>query len=177
MKTLLLLPLLAFSAADTWQPFVIDRHVSVELPGQPTEADLTKLAPGRSMGHTRMWMLRTPEGAYQFMRLPNKGIIEKSDSAGRRAFYAGVLVSLLRNEQGQLLASTPFPTAAGPGVEYKYKAVHRGTGKRVIKYTRCLVIDSVAYSLNYISFDKLDTLGLAGDGQRRHFFNSIIVKP
>ena len=129
---LLLLTLLAFTAADTWQPFAIDQRVSVELPAPPTEADLAKLA-GRSMGHTRMWMLRIPGYTYQYMRLPLKRRIEISDSVGRRAYYAGVLTSVLRNEQGQLLSSAPFPTAAGPGIEYKFKAVHRGTGKRIIK--------------------------------------------
>lgn len=173
---LLLLPLFAF-AADTWQPFIVDSRVSVQLPAQPTELDFAKLAPTRKPDHTRMWLVRTSEGTCQVMRLPNSSTISRSDTARRRAFYAGVLTSVMRNESGQLLLITPFPTPAGAGIEYKYKAIHKGTGKRVIKYTRFLLADSVGYSLNFTPADRQDSLGVAGNEQRRRFFNSITVKP
>ena len=173
---LLLLPLLPI-AADTWQPFAVDQRVSLQLPAPPTEADLTKLIPGGKAGHTRLWTLQAPEGLYQVLRIPSKGVIAKLDTAGRNSYYAGVLSLVLRNEQGRLLARTPFPTAGGGGMEFKYNGVHRGTGKRVVKYSRYLVLDSIGYSLNFIPTDRLDSLGLAGNEQRRHFFNSIVVKP
>jgi hypothetical protein len=173
---LLLLPLFAFTA-DTWQPFAIDSRVSLQLPTHPTELDFAKLAPTRKPDHTRIWLLRAPEGTYQVMRLPNNGTISGTDTAGRRAFYAGVLTSVMRNESGQLLLITPFPTVAGAGMEYKYKAMHKGTGKRVIKYTRILLADSIAYTLNFVPIDRQDSLGIAGAEQRHRFFNSITVKP
>ncbi|MEJ7663517.1 MAG: hypothetical protein WKG07_30210 [Hymenobacter sp.] len=125
--------MLAFPAADTWQSFAIDQHVAVQLPTQPTEMDLAKLAPGQNLNHMRMWVARTPEGIYQVMRMPAATTISQTDTAKRRSFYAGMLSSFLRNEKGQLLSLTPFPTPAGAGIEFKYKAIHRGTGKHVIK--------------------------------------------
>jgi hypothetical protein len=61
-------------------------------------------------------------------------------------------------------------------MEYKYKALHKGTGKRVIKYTRILLADSIAYTLNFVPIDRQDSLGIAGAEQCRRFFNSITVK-
>lgn len=179
MKPVLLLLLLPFLpiAADTWQSFAVDTRVTVQLPAPPTEADMAKLVPGGKAGRTRLWMLQAPEGLYQVLRIPSKGTIAKQDTAARSSYYAGVLSSVLRNEQGRLLARTPFPTTGGVGMEFKYNGVHRGTGKRVIKYTRYLVLDSIGYSLNFIPADRLDSLGLAGNEQRRRFFNSIVVKP
>jgi hypothetical protein len=173
---LLLLPLFAFTA-DTWQPFAIDSRVSLQLPTHPTELDFAKLAPTRKPDHTRIWLLRAPEGTYQVIRLPNNSTISSTDTAGRRAFYTGVLTSVMRNESGQLLLITPFPTSAGAGMEYKYKAMHKGTGKHVIKYTRILLADSIAYTLNFVPIDRQDSLGIAGAAQRRRFFDSITVKP
>jgi hypothetical protein len=175
-RYLLLLPLLA-STADTWQPFTVDKQVSVQLPAQPIEIALAKLAPGKNLQHTRMWTLRVAEGIYQVLRLPNTHSIPRTDTAGRRAFYAGLLTSVMRNESGQLLAVTSFPTTGGASMEYQYKGLHKGTGKRVIKYGRTLLVDSINYTLNFIPADSLDSLGLAGAEQRRRFFNSITVKP
>ena len=149
----------------------------MQLPAAPTEADMSKFVPGSAAGRTRLWKLYAPEGLYQVIRLSSKDIIAKHDTAARSSYYAGVLSSVLRNEQGRLLARTPFPTAGGEGVEFKYNAMHRGTGKRVIKYLRYLVVDSVSYSLNFIPADRQDSLGLAGNEQRRRFFDSIAVKP
>jgi hypothetical protein len=176
-RYLLLLPLLAFTAADNWQPFAIDQHVAVQLPTPPAEADLAKLAPGQNLHHMRMWMARAPEGIYQVIRIPATATISQADTAGRRAFYAGTLASLMRNEKGQLLVLTHFATSAGAGIEYKYKSVHRATGKHVIKYGRSLLADSVAYALNFLPTDNQDSTGMAGNAQRRRFFNSITVKP
>lgn len=176
-QALLFLPLLVFTAADTWQPFAIDSHVTVQLPGQPTETDLAKLNTGKNLGHTQMWTLKAADGIYMVMRLPNKGSIGRADTAGRQAYYAGVLTSVMRNEKAQTLSLTDFPTSVGEGIEYKYKAIHRGTGKRVIKYVRYLVVDSIGYSLAFTPADKLDSTGTAGNVQRRRFFDSITVKP
>ncbi len=173
---LLALPLLAFTA-DAWQPFAVDRLVTVQLPSQPTELDMAKMAPGRNMLGTRAWVLQAPEGFYQVIRAAVGTNITRSDTTGRRFFYKGIAYSLVHNRHGELLSSTPFPTAGGAGMEFKYRGVHQGTGKRVISYTRSLVLDSITYTLNFLSTDKADSLGLAGAEQRRRFFNSIAVKP
>ena len=111
------------------------------------------------------------------LRTHSKSILGKQDTARRMSFYAGGLSALLRSERGQLVAQTSFSTAGGAGVEYKYKAMDRATGKRIIKFMRCLVVDSIGYSLNFVAADKLDSLGIAGAEQRRRFFNSITVRP
>lgn len=170
------LPLLAATLAD-WITFNIDKEVSIQTPTQPTEIDLAKLAPGKNLQHTRVWALRATEGIYQVLRIPNTRSIPRTDTAGRRSFYAGVLASVVRNESAQLLSITPFPSAGGAGIEYKYKGLHKGTGKRVIKYGRVLLLDSIGYTLSFIPTDQQDSLGLAGAEQRRRFYNSITVKP
>jgi hypothetical protein len=175
-RHLLLLPLLSF-AADTWQSFAVDGLVTVQLPSQPTELDVAKLAPGRNMRGTRVWLVQAPEGFYQVIRTAGGTHITRADTTGRRFFYKGVAYSIVHNRQGQLLSSTPFSTAGGAGMEFKYRGIHQGTGKRVISYTRSLVLDSITYALNFIPTDKTDSLGLAGAEQRRRFFNSIMVKP
>jgi hypothetical protein len=173
----LLLPLVSAAFAD-WLPFAIDKQVAVQLPSQPTEVDLAKLMPSNNMQHTRMWALRAPEGIYMVLRLPTgSGIISQRDTAGRRDYYAGVVQSVLHDEQGQPITRSYFSTPAGAGLELKYKGRHQVTGKQVIKYIRSLVVDSVGYSLNFIPTDQQDSLGIAGNEQRRRFFNSITVKP
>jgi hypothetical protein len=62
LPALLLFPLVGFVFAD-WLPFAVDKHVTVQLPSQPTEVDFAKLAPGKNFQHTRLWALRAPEGA------------------------------------------------------------------------------------------------------------------
>jgi hypothetical protein len=112
------------------------------------------------------------------LRLPTgSGIISQRDTAGRRDYYAGVVQSVLHDEQGQPITRSYFSTPAGAGLELKYKGRHQVTGKQVIKYIRSLVVDSVGYSLNFIPTDQQDSLGIAGNEQRRRFFNSITVKP
>lgn len=139
--------------------------------------DLAKLAPGKNLQHTHVWALRATEGIYQVLRLPNTHSIPRTDTAGRRSFYAGVLASVIRNESAQLLSVTPFPSAGGAGIEYKYKGLHKGSRKRVIKYGRVLLLDSIGYTLNFVPTDQQDSLGIAGAEPRRRFYNSITVKP
>jgi hypothetical protein len=177
LLALLLAPLISFAFTD-WLPFAVDKHVTVQLPRQPTEIDLAKLMPATSMQHGRLWALRAPEGIYMVMRLPTgSGIINKLDTASRRDYYAGIMNAVLHDEQGKAIARSYYATPAGAGLEFKYKGRHQVTGKQVVKYIRSLVVDSVGYSLNFIPTDQQDSLGIAGNEQRRHFFNSIAVKP
>jgi hypothetical protein len=171
---LALFPLLAFTSVD-WQSFTIDKRFAIQLPAPPTEVNLAKIAPAQAAAHARMWALRAPEAIYLLVRLPT-GLIGKSDTASRSSYYAGVLSAVLQDERGQLISRTPFPTAGGAGVEFKYKALSQLAGKPAVKYMRTLLVDSIGYSLIFQPMDKQDTLGLAGAEQRRRFFNSITVK-
>ena len=169
-RLLLLLPLLSFTILD-WQPFAVDKRVTVELPTKPTEA---KAALGKKVGRTRAWMLRAPEGVYQIMRMPTG--LARADEAARNSYYESLISYTMKEEQGQLLLITAFPTDAGPSLEYKYRVIRPGTRQHVTKIVRTLVVDSVAYSLNFIPTDKQDSLGLAGAEQRNRFYNSLAVK-
>jgi hypothetical protein len=170
-RLLLLLPLLSFTALD-WQPFAIDQHVTVDLPATPTEA---KAARGKKVGHNRAWMLQAPEGVYQIMRLPTG--FARADEATRNAYYKKLLTYTLHQERGQLVLLTAFPTDAGPSLEYKYRVVRPGTRRHVTKIGRALVVDSVAYSLQFLPADQRDSLGVAGTEQRTRFYNSLVVRP
>jgi hypothetical protein len=85
--------------------------------------------------------------------------------------------AVLHDEQGQPIIHSCFSTPAGAGLEFKYKGRHQATGKQVVKYIRSLVVDSVGYSLNFVTANQQDILGVAGSEQRRRFFNSIAVNP
>jgi hypothetical protein len=69
----------------------------------------------------------------------------------------------MQKEQGQLVLLTAIPTDVGPSLEYKYRVVRPGTRKHVTKIARALVVDSVAYLLQFIPADQRDSLGLAGN--------------
>jgi hypothetical protein len=168
---LLLLPLLSFTARD-WQLFGLDQRVTVELPAKPTEA---KAAPGKKVGRSRAWMLPAPEGVYQLLRMPTG--LGRPDETARTAYYEQLIAYTLRQEHGQLVTLTAIPTDAGPSLEYTYRVVRPGTHRHQLKIVRTLVVDSVAYSLNFVPADQQDSLGLAGAVQRTRFYNSLTVRP
>jgi len=171
------MPLASVAFAD-WLPFAVDIHVAVQLPSKPTEIDLAKLMPAAARQHTRLWVLRAPEGVYMIMRLrAGNERISQHDTAGRRNYYAGVMQAVLHDEQGQLITRSYFATPVGTGLEFKYKERHQSTGKQIVKYIRSLVVDSVGYSLNFIPTDAQDSLGIAGNDQRRRCFNSLVATP
>jgi hypothetical protein len=86
------------------------------------------------MGHMQLCALRAPEGIYQIMRIASGTLINRTDTVNRRHFYQGLLSSLLKDEQGQLLGQIPFTTTAGSGMEYNYRGLNQGTGKQVTPF-------------------------------------------
>jgi hypothetical protein len=170
-RLLLLLPLLSFISLN-WQPFTVDQHATVDLPAKPTEA---KAVPGKKVGRNRAWMLQAPEGVYQIMRMPTG--FARADDAARNSYYKPLIDFTMGNEQGQLELITSLPTASGPSLEYKYRVVRPGTRRHVTKIVRTLMVDSVAYSLNFVPTDQQDSLGVAGAEQRNRFYNSLVVHP
>jgi hypothetical protein len=173
---LLPLPLLAFTA-DTWQPFIVDKHVTVQFPSQPQEMNLAALAGGRDIHHGRMWYVQASDAFYSVSRSHMEEALAPQDTSGRRRRYSLVFEALLREEKGQLVDFYFFPTLAGQGVEVKYRGLHKVTQQRRVKIIRCLAVDTVLYTLNFMAANKTDTLGLTGAEQRRRFFNSVTVKP
>jgi hypothetical protein len=170
-RLLLLLPLLSFTSLD-WQLFAVDQRATVNLPAKPTEA---KAVLGKKVGRNRAWMLQAPEGVYQIMRM-STGLV-RADDAARNSYYERLIAFTMRQEQGQLELITAFPSASGPSLEYKYRVVRPGTHQHLTKIVRTLLVDSVAYSLNFIPADQQDSLGLAGAEQRNRFYNSLVVHP
>lgn len=170
------LPLVAFVAAD-WQRFSVDEQISVTLPVQPTEVDLSKTLPPEKLKDTKVLVCKDSYGTYQIIKSGTGIAIEGAGSEeSRQSFNEGMISSLLKNQQGTLISTTPFKTSAGDGIEIKFKGVTRATGKRVIKVTRSLLIGSVSYSFNFIPADQADSTGTSGNEQRQQFFNSIEVK-
>ena len=169
-------PLAAFAWFD-WTPFAVDQRVHMQLPAAPAEVDLATV-PGASAAerhNTRLWTARDAEGVYQVARFAHMAV--RPDTAGRRAYYRDVVDGALQREHGELLARGSFPTAAGDGLEFKYRARRRGTGTRVVKYSRSLVIGTTGYAFTFLPFDTQDSLGLAGNAARRRFFESITAQP
>ena len=176
---LLLLPLLAFAPSDTWQSFSIDKQVAVQMPMRPSEANLDKLAAAHYYSPTRVWTAKAPEGVYFVIRTAGKvsESIGRQNTAQRQALYTTVIQAALQSDQGELVTRTSFPTAGGDGCEIKYRGSHPLTQRRIIKYLRYLVVDSIGYSFQFLPANPYDSLGLAGAAPRRRFFNSIVVKP
>lgn len=149
------------------------------MPTPPSEANIDKLATAHHYSPTRVWTSRTPEGAYFIIRTAGRASesIGRQNSTQRQALYSIIIQAALQSDQGELLTRTAFPTAGGAGCEVKYKGTHPLTQRRIVKYLRYLVVDSVGYSFQFLPANPYDSLGLAGAEQRRRFFNSITVKP
>lgn len=178
-RYLLLIPLVAFVPPSKWQPFAIDKQVVVQVPTQPSEANIDKLATAHHYSPTRVWTVKAPEGTYFIIRTAGKASesIGRQNTTQRQALYNSVIQAALQSDRGVLLTRTFFATAGGNGCEVKYKGTHPLTQRRVIKYLRYLVVDSIGYSFQLLPSNPYDSLGLAGAEQRRRFYNSITVKP
>lgn len=167
--------LAAFTLAD-WVPFPVDERVTVQLPAQPTEMDLSKMLSPEQLKSNHIYVVKDEYGIYQVIKSATGLSAEKTVlAATRQDYYNGVIEGLLNREQGTLIAQSTFPTAGGEGLEIKYKSLHKGTGKRVIKYTRSLLSGTTAYSFNFVPTNQQDTTGMSGNQQRRRFFESIVV--
>jgi hypothetical protein len=178
---LLLLPIAAFAAADTWQPFAVDNQLAVQLPTAATELSVTQLLPAdQAPAHTRTWVARASQGLCVVMRVPNINSqrIKQGDAAHRQVFYEDAVRGALAVENhAYLLKRTSFQTAGGNGIEIKYTALDARTGRRRVRYMRTLVVDSIGYNLIFRPADLTDSLGLVDYTQCRRFFNSITVRP
>jgi hypothetical protein len=178
---LLLLPLAAFAAVDTWQPFAIDRQLTVQLPAKATELNMAKLLPaGQAPARTRTWVAQASEGLCVVMRVPNINSqrIKQGDAAHRQVFYEDAVRGALAAENhAYLLKRTRFQTAGGNGIEIKYTALDARTGRHRVRYMRTLVVDSIGYNLIFRPANLSDSLGLVDYTQRRRFFDSITVNP
>ncbi|MBG8554945.1 hypothetical protein [Hymenobacter guriensis] len=173
---LVCIPLAAFTVTD-WITFPIDDQVSVQLPSQPTHLDVNQLK-NSSPEKVRLFSAKDAAGTYFIVRLDASDSPSTLDTkSSRQDFYEGMISGMLKNQQGILLSRTTFTTAAGEGVEIKYKAIDKGTGKMTVKYSRSLLVAKTSYSFNFLSQDRQDTTGVAGNEQRRRFFDSIVAKP
>lgn len=180
-RYLLMLPLLACTATDTWQSFAIDKRLTVELPVQATELNVAQMLPaGQTPTHTQTWVARASEGLCVVMRIPfvNVEVIRQGDTTQHRLFYDSAVKGALADEnQAHLLKRTPFQIAGGIGIEIKYTALDAHTGHRRVRYMRSLVLDSIGYNLLFRPANLSDSLGLVDHAQRQRFFNSITINP
>lgn len=176
LTLLAFLPLAAFISVD-WQTFSVDDQVSVKLPIQPTEADLSKMLPPDKVKDTRVFVAKDPYGLYQIIKTSaNLSVESAALEESRQSFNKGMINGLLRNQQGTLISVTPFATSVGEGIEVKFRGITKATGKQVIKLTRSLLVGNTSYSFNFVPVDQTDSTGSSGNEQRRRFFDSIAVK-
>ena len=169
-------PALALAVVE-WVPFAID-NVTVQVPQQAIEVDLSKQPAGKGYSNTRVFVSGDEYGTYQVIREDYRSNASLGQSkAAREELYNGIVAGLLRSQKGVLVATSPFATAGGPGIEIKYKGLQLGTNKMVVKYTRALLVGKINYSFNFIPKDKEDATGTSGNEQRRRFFDSVVVKP
>ncbi|TGD80286.1 hypothetical protein [Hymenobacter wooponensis] len=172
------LPLTSFIGSG-WVPFSVDEQLQVLLPKPAEEMNMEKLT-GRTIPNTRVFMSSDSVGLYQIMqvKMPPEQAATLEGEENREQYYSGVINGMLRSQKdGVLLERTQFTTAAGPGIEVKYRARHNSTGKLTVKYSRSLVASGVGYAFNFIPRDLTDTAGISGSAQRRRFFSSIQIKP
>lgn len=179
------LSLAAFTLAD-WVTFALNEQVSVQLPAQPTELELSKtLSPEQAktlspeqVQNNHVYVTKDAYGAYQVVQSATSLSAEKTAlAATRAAFYQRILQGVLKHEHGTLVAQSPFPTAGGEGLEITYRHLRRGTGKPVLTVARHLLVGTTSYGFYFVSLDQQDSTGTSGNAQRRRFFESIEVKP
>lgn len=175
-RYLLTLPLLAF-AADAWQPFALDQHVSMLVPATPQELDLQAMGgpPAPMPAGAHVYMVQTPTEFYQLegpLVLPADTKLGTSDE--RKAYFYDVVKGLLMSgPRTTLLRSTPFAIPGAEGVMTTYRTQLAGIPHPIIRYNCCLLAGHTSYILVFFRADGDTTSGAA----RRRFFNSITVKP
>ncbi|MGI4874225.1 MAG: hypothetical protein ACRYFX_23940 [Janthinobacterium lividum] len=168
---LLALPLLAFRA-DDWQPFSLDKQVSVRLPVKPIE--MTKEETGDLPVGAHMFAALTTGEAYQLSGpLPVPAALDTQDARARGIFYEGVVTGLVKEQGNTLLWRKPFSTAVGEGVTVAYQSPATQDSKAMILFSRVFIVKRSFYSLTFFQADGDSTNSVA----RRRFFSSITVKP
>lgn len=165
---LLALPLLAFTA-DNWQPFSLDKHVSVLLPVAPF--DMTEDA-GVPAG-THVFAAQNGSDTYQLTGpLAVSSAIKVQDAKTRGLYYDGVVKGLVQEQGNILLSRKAFSTVAGEGVAVTYKSPATADSKEMTLCSRAFIVNRSTYVLTYFRTDG-DTVS----GASRRFFKSLTVKP
>lgn len=161
------------SRGEKWDELPLDKQVSIQVPGVVKKQTLHKtLAPGR-VQTTNIFLSRDSKALYQAVTVHDSdSTIEMTSPAARRSVYEDASRALLAGQMNSvLLKSSPFTTAAGTGIEIKFRAVHLGTGEMVTKYSRMLIVGRIAYSFGFTAEGKDPA-----DEERMRFFNSISFK-
>jgi hypothetical protein len=118
-----------------------------------------------------MWRLFDDTGTYQLTRIVNTGLhFTAHDTLGRAAYYAKY-VTALKEEKAYGISALPFIVGGVEGKEFSYNSEEGPS------YMRCLVLDSVQYSIVFVPNERLGALDFLTTAQRRRFFDSITVKP
>jgi len=168
---LLALPLLAFTA-DNWQPFSVDKQVSVHLPAKPSE--MTKEEVGNIPAGAHVFVAESDGNIYQLTGpVPVPAALKTQDASARSMFYDGEIKGMVQDQGSTLLSRKPFSTSAGEGVAVTYRLAATQDSKAMIVFSRTFVAKRSSYTLTFLQADGDTTSGVA----RRRFFNSITVKP
>lgn len=160
----------------SWQLFIVDNQLTVQLPAKPSEAS----APGPGVSQSRaprLWGTRTPEANFYILRDATNHPFAKGDTAAQRNYLQYLTKVVLTENRGQLLSRTTFTTEGGKGMEIKISSLAKPANQPQISYIRLLVSGSYSYELIFKSTARYDSLDVAGRAQRQRFFNSIALKP
>lgn len=125
-----------------------------------------------------MTLVSATDGVANYAVGAARGVFSTYVKPGKvAAYYNAAIKGLMPKEQGRLLHRSAFTVQGFEGVEISYKAVHKATGKMVVKYQRMLLVDTVIYSLAMYPVDENDSTGRSVRQQRAKFFNSISYLP
>lgn len=168
------LPLVVWAFAD-WQSYSVDEHLSLHLPAPPQEVDLAKH--GIKVPGMRMFMTTDEVSIYQVTRieLPTDKTEFIRTPADLQVFYNSMQQTMLSDIKGQLLASSEFHTAAGDGVELKFRAPFGGGTGKNIGYYRAVLAKNTAYCFMFIPRSLADSTSSRAAELRQRFFSSITV--
>ncbi|WP_210521732.1 hypothetical protein [Hymenobacter terricola] len=175
------------SALAEWVRCEVDGQFSVQLPVAATEMDMLQVfasqgvtpSPEQAQVLKSMKVFTATDGAANYMvtRMATGLAASLEEPGNRTRFYDGAVNGVLLKEHGTLLQRAAFTVNGTEGVEVRYRGVHKGTGKKVIKYNRWLAVGPVVYMLAVYPVDRNDSTGVGLQEPRTKFFNSMAYRP
>jgi hypothetical protein len=166
--------------SSDWVKFALDDQVAVQVPSYPTGIDLSTTSLANRLVHPLAFSIRDASGEYQIIRVDISADVPKDallGKTGHQLYYDTAVRGVIKNGQGVLLERSEFTTAAGQGVELKYRIIHQSTRRPVLMYRRFLLLGRLAYTFGFTPPDERDSTGITSEKQRNQFFNSITAKP
>lgn len=147
-----------------WVSFAIDERMSVQLPAQPQEKDMAS-------SPVKMYTTQDSVGTYVVMRT----VLGKSFKGSQRTeYYDSLFKGFAESAKGEMIGPSVFTVAGFGGTDFSAKFNNPKTGQPMRVYVRCLLVDNVAYMLQFVP---TDANGMRSQSQSKAFFSSMLLKP